>query len=262
MCSTITENGGQVGLVEAPDSWQVSGINTRRRLLEFEREGYRRQLNKYRSKNITVHDPDRVKIGPWVELAGDNVLEGDVRLTGETKIGRGTVISGSSVVINSELGPDNFVEYSYINRVKTGSSVEIGPYCHLRPGTAVEDDVRLGNFVEVKNSNVKSDTNIAHLSYIGDTDVGGDVNVGAGTITCNYDGYNKHRTVIGDNVFVGSNCELVAPVEIGAGAMIGAGSTVTEDVPPAALAISRAPQENKENWVKENWKPRKEKEKD
>ena len=258
----VAENGDQVGLVEASDSWQVSGINTRRRLVEFEREGYRQKLRRLSNRNITVHDPDRVKIGPWVELAGDNVLEGDIRISGDTKIGEKTVITGNSVIKNSAIGADNFIRFSHINSVRTGKSVQIGPYCHLRPGTEVANDVRLGNFVEVKNSQVESDTNIAHLSYVGDTDVGRNVNVGAGTITCNYDGYEKHKTVIGDNVFVGSNCELIAPVKVGEGAMIGAGSTVTETVPPNSLAISRTPQENRENWVKETWKPRKEEEND
>ncbi len=258
----IVKAGGSVGLVKAPDSWQVSGINTRRRLVEFEREGYRRKLRRLSERNITVHDPERIKIGPWVKIEGDVVLEGDLRISGETEVGEGSVITGSSVIKDSSIGPGNFIRYSYIDSVQTGRSVQIGPYCHLRPGTAVEDDVRLGNFVEVKNSHVKSDTNIAHLSYVGDAEVGQNVNVGAGTITCNYDGYEKHRTVIGDNVFVGSNCELVAPVKVGSGAMLGAGTTVTETVPPNALAISRTPQENRENWVKETWKPRKEEEND
>lgn len=254
--------GETVRAVEVDSEWQVRGINTRRQLVDFERTGYRRIANEFLDRGVTIHNPDRVKIGPWVELEKDVEIDGPVTLWGETTVKQGTRFVGPTNVFNAQFGKQNFVRRSHITEAKFGNGVQIGPFCHVRPGTRVEDEVRLGNFVEAKQSQIKSNTNVSHLSYIGDTELGREANIGAGTITCNYDGYQKHKTVIGDEVFVGSNCELVAPVEIESGAMIGAGSTVTEDVPADSLAVSRAPQETKNNWVKEEWKPRKEQEND
>jgi bifunctional UDP-N-acetylglucosamine pyrophosphorylase/glucosamine-1-phosphate N-acetyltransferase len=252
------ERGGDARAVRADDSWEVTGINTRRQLVEFEREGHRRRNEALLDQGVTVRDPDRVKIGPWVEVERDVVLEGDVTVYGESSIGSGSRLTGRVTVAFAQLGRETEVTDSTIRHARLGDRVRVGPYCHVRPGTVVENDVRLGNFVEIKNSSVDSDTNIAHLSYVGDADVGSDVNVGAGTITCNYDGYDKHRTTIDDGVFIGSNTEMVAPVTIGEGAMIGAGSTVTKDVPPYSLSLCRAEETIREDWVEEVWRPRKE----
>lgn len=254
----LREDGGTARVVEADDEWEVTGINTRRQLVEFEREGYRRRNDQLLDKGVTVHDPHRVKIGPWVDVGHDVEFEGDVTIHGVSSIGQGTTVSGRVEIRHSRIGTDGDVADSTIKQAELGDHVRVGPYCHVRPGTKVEDNVRLGNFVEIKNTQVDSDTNIAHLSYVGDADVGSDVNVGAGTITCNYDGYDKHKTTIDDGVFIGSNSELVAPVTIGEGALVGAGSTVTRDVPPYSLSLCRAEETIRENWVNEVWKPRKE----
>jgi len=254
----IRENGGQVQSVQVNDTWEITGINTRRQLVEFEREGYRRRNDQLLDHGVTVRDPQRVKIGPWVEIGDDVELEGSVSITGESSVARGTRICGRVQVENTVIGEDNDIRDSTVRSARLGNRVKVGPYCHVRPGTEVGNDVRLGNYVELKKANVQSNTNIAHLSYIGDAEVGSNVNVGAGTITCNYDGYNKHKTVIKDNVFIGSNSELVAPVTVGEGAMIGAGSTVTEDVPEDSLYLSRAGETIREQWVEDVWRPRKE----
>ena len=254
----IRNDGGRVESVEVQDNWEITGINTRRQLVEFEQEGYRRQNQHFLDNGVTVRDPQRVKIGPWVEIGEDVELEGDVTIIGESTVGRGSRICGRVQVTDSVIGEENDIRDSTLSSARLGNGVRVGPYCHVRPGTEVGDGVRLGNFVEIKKSTVQSHTNIAHLSYIGDAEVGADVNVGAGTITCNYDGYEKHKTTIEDHVFIGSNSELVAPVTVGEGAMIGAGSTVTEDVPKDSLYLSRAGETIRKQWVEEVWRPRKE----
>jgi bifunctional UDP-N-acetylglucosamine pyrophosphorylase/glucosamine-1-phosphate N-acetyltransferase len=258
----VVADKGQVQLATVKDSWEVSGINTRSRLVEFEKIGFQRRAEELLDSGVTVHDPERVKIGPWVEIEQDVEIEGDVEIIGPCSVDSGTSITGPTRISFSDIGPDNNIIRSQITDAKTGSRVSVGPFCHVRPRTVVKDDVRLGNFVEIKKSKIESETNVAHLSYIGDASIGSNVNVGAGTITCNYDGYEKHRSVIEDDVFVGSNCELIAPVTVNAGAIIGAGTTLTDDVPPRSLAISRVEQKIHKNWVTEKWKPRKESEND
>ncbi len=252
----LTQEAKRVVHEQVEDDWEVTGINTRRQLVDFERRGYRRVIDRLFEQGVTVHDPNRVQVGPWVEVGEDVVLEGNVKIVGVSRIGSGTRVSGDCFVVDSVLGEQNRVERSRIEGARLGKEVRVGPYCHVRPGTEVGDRVRLGNYVEIKNSTVGSDTNVAHLSYVGDAELGERVNVGAGTITCNYDGRQKHRTVVEDEVFIGSNSQLVAPVHVAEGAMIGAGTTVTQDVPPFSLALSRVDQENRENWVREVWKKR------
>ncbi len=258
----LVDEGRTVDTQVVEDEWEVRGVNTRRQLVQFEREGYQKQVERAFENGVTVHDPDRVKIGPWVELGSDVELENEVTLWGETKLGRGCRFIGPVFAYNAEFGQDNFVRRSYVNNASFGDRVRIGPYCNVRPETEIDSDVRLGNFVEIKASRIDSDTNVSHLAYVGNAEIGQNSNLGAGTITCNYDGYEKHRTVIGNDVFIGSNCELVAPVEVETGAMIGAGSTITEDVPSFSLALSRAKQVTKQDWVTETWKPRKKEEND
>ncbi len=258
----LVEDDKTVRSVEIKDDWQVRGINTRKQLVEFEKEGYQRQINKYLGNGVTIHTPERVKIGPWVKLEKDVEIDGSLTLWGETSVAEGTRFVGPTTVFSSKFGPENFVLRSHITAAEFGARVRIGPFSHVRPGSKTGDDVRLGNFVETKKTTIKSETNVSHLSYVGDAEIGRGANLGAGTITCNYDGYEKYKTIIGDEVFVGSNCELVAPVEIKSGAIIGAGSTIIDDVPADSLALSRVEQQNKNNWVEEEWKPRKEQELD
>jgi len=257
LVEVVNDDGGRVAAVDVSEPWEVTGINTRSQLVAFEREGCRRRARSLLEDGVTLHDPDRAKIGPWVECARDVEIEGDVVVWGESVLGEGSRLEGSSRLREVRLGRDCEVVQSNLRGSVLGDRVRVGPFCHVRPGTRVGDDVRLGNFVEIKNAEVGDDTSIAHLSYVGDARIGRDVNIGAGTITCNYDGYDKNTTRIGDGTFVGSNTAFVAPVTVGEGALIGAGSTITRDVPPDSLALSRADQEIREDWVRDVWKPMK-----
>lgn len=253
----VNEDGGSVGSFDVEDAWEVTGINTRRQLVEFERAGYRKRNRTLLEAGVTIRDPDRVKLGPWVECERDVEIEGDVTVLGQSSLGAGSRLVGSSRLRDVRLGRECEVVQSELKESELGDHVRVGPFCHVRPGTRVDTGVRLGNFVEIKNASVGEGTNIAHLSYVGDAEIGRNVNVGAGTITCNYDGYDKHETHIGDDTFVGSNTAFVAPVTVGEGALIGAGSTITRDVPPYSLALTRAEQELREEWVREVWEPMK-----
>ena len=166
-------------------------------------------------------------------------------------LGNNVHIKPYSFIKNSDIDENSTIEaFSHIDSSKVGSSCRVGPYARLRPGTVLESEVHIGNYVEIKNSLVDQGTKINHLSYIGDSEIGKNVNIGAGTITCNYDGVDKHKTIIEDDVFVGSNTQIVAPLKVGKGATIGAGSTITKDVPKNDLTLSRAQQKTISGWVK------------
>jgi bifunctional UDP-N-acetylglucosamine pyrophosphorylase/glucosamine-1-phosphate N-acetyltransferase len=173
-----------------------------------------------------------------------------VSLQGRTVIGQNVFIGQGSVIVSSSIADGTQIKpYSVLEEAQVGERCHIGPFSRLRPGTELAEDVHLGNFVETKKAKIGAGTKAGHLSYLGDARIGRAVNVGAGTITCNYDGVNKHLTELGDGVFIGSDTQLVAPVKLGDGAYVGAGTTVTKDVPAGALAVSRTPQDNKEGWV-------------
>jgi bifunctional UDP-N-acetylglucosamine pyrophosphorylase/glucosamine-1-phosphate N-acetyltransferase len=198
---------------------------------------------------VTMTAPDLVWVAPGVRLGRDVVLEPMTFLYGDTTVGDGAVVGPSSRVIDSEVGEGARVESSVLRGVKVGAGAAVGPMGFLRPGTVLEPRSKTGAFVEVKNSTVGEGSKVPHLSYIGDATIGRDVNIGAGTITCNYDGASKHRTVVGDGAFVGSDTMLVAPVTIGEGAVTGASSAITKDVPPGALGIERSEMRVVEGWV-------------
>jgi len=194
---------------------------------------------------VRILDPQRTDIDPDVAVGpGTRILPG-THLVGTSVIGEGCVLGPDTWIEDSKIEADCAIRYSVVEGARVRAGCAIGPYAHLRPGADVGPRVRIGNFVEVKASRVREGAKIGHLTYLGDTEVGKNVNVGAGTITCNYDGHRKNRTTIGDRAFIGSNASLVAPVTIGEGAVVGAGSTITEDVPPGALAIGRGRQVNK-----------------
>ena len=232
------------------DSWvEVMGINDRKQLAEAERALQRRLVGELMAKGVSFADPERVDIrgslncgrDVWIDV--NNVFEGDVTLGDNVRIESNNVIRNTTIGSGTVVHPNCHIEAS-----ATGPDCEIGPFSRLRPGVELADRVKIGNFVEVKKSRIASGSKVNHLTYIGDTDIGTNVNVGAGTITCNYDGANKHRTVIGDGAFIGSGVELVAPVEIGAGATIGAGSTISKDAPPDKLTVERSRQVTVEGW--------------
>ena len=195
---------------------------------------------------VRIIDPERTYIEPKVRVApGTEILPG-THLRGDTVVGTRCMIGPDCYIEDSIIEDDCRVRYSVLEGARVRSETTIGPYAHLRPGADVGPKVRIGNFVEVKASRVRRGAKAGHLTYLGDADVGEGTNIGAGTITCNYDGKEKHKTVIGKRAFIGSNAALVAPITIGDGALIGAGSTITEDVPDGDLALGRARQVNKE----------------
>jgi bifunctional UDP-N-acetylglucosamine pyrophosphorylase/glucosamine-1-phosphate N-acetyltransferase len=198
---------------------------------------------------VTIVDPATTIIGPDVTIGLDTVIEPSTILEGSTQIGARCKIGPFSRILNATIGDQAAVLMSHVDRAQVGSRVWIGPYAHLRPQAILGDGVKIGNFVEIKNAQLLAGSKANHLAYIGDASIGEETNIGAGTITCNYDGFAKHRTVVGANAFVGSNSTLVAPVTIGDGAMIAAGSVVNKDVPADAAAFGRARQETKPEWA-------------
>ncbi|MBI5200655.1 MAG: bifunctional UDP-N-acetylglucosamine diphosphorylase/glucosamine-1-phosphate N-acetyltransferase GlmU, partial [Elusimicrobia bacterium] len=219
--------------------------NTRVQLAHVERVLNRRCLDRLMLSGVTIVDPSHTYVDADVEIGQDSIVLPGTILKGKTQIGKACHVGPFTYIEDTTLGNNCEVRNSYVAGARILEKTTIGPYSHVRPGTVAGPRARIGNFSEVKASRIGFGSKIPHLSYIGDADIAEDVNVGAGTITCNYDGVEKHKTVIGAKAFIGSNTNLVAPVKIGRGAKIGAGSTITEDVPEGALAIARARQENK-----------------
>ena len=198
---------------------------------------------------VTIIDPANTYISPGVKIGRDTVIYPGTYIYGHTVIGAGTFIGPGVWIEDSKIGAGVTVKMScYIAEAEVEDGVSVGPFAHLRPGAKIMDGAKIGNFVEIKKSTVGLGSKVPHLSYVGDAVLGRGVNIGAGTITCNYDGFNKYETIIGDNVFIGSDTMLVAPVRLGKGATTGAGSTITKDVPEGALAIGRARQTVIDNW--------------
>jgi len=250
MVGVLLGRGKRIGTAIVDDPIETLGVDSRAQLAVAEAEIQRRVLDKLMREGVTFRNPSTVVIDSTVAIGADTVVYPFVTLEGTTNIGRDCVIEPNVHLINVTVGNDV--------HVKTGTVAEdaviedeaaVGPYAHLRPGTRLGKHVKVGNFVETKKAVFGEGAKASHLSYIGDAEVGADVNIGAGTITCNYDGVNKHKTVIEDGVFIGSDTQLVAPVRVGKGAYVGAGSTITKDVPPDALALSRVPQKTVEGWA-------------
>jgi len=242
--------GHRVGAVIVDDPIEAAGVNSRADLATVESEIQRRVVAKLMSEGVTFRNPGTVVIDSTVAIGADTVVYPFVTLEGTTKIGEGCVVEPGVHLINVTVGDDV--------HLKTGTVAEdaiiedeavVGPYAHLRPGSQLGRHVKVGNFVETKKAVFGEGAKASHLSYIGDAEIGANVNIGAGTITCNYDGVKKHKTVIEEGAFIGSDTQLVAPVRIGRGAYVGAGSTITKDVPPEALALSRTPQKTIEGWA-------------
>jgi len=242
-------DGVAVHGIKAEDGKEAMGINDRKQLAEAERALQQRLVEELMAQGVSFADPARVDIRGRLTCGTDVFIDVDVVFEGDVTLGDRVRIESHNVIRQSRLGEGTVVHpHSHLEGATTGPDCEIGPFARLRPGAELEREVKIGNFVEVKKSTIARGSKVNHLSYIGDTTIGTGVNVGAGTITCNYDGVNKHRTVIGDNAFIGSGVELVAPVEIGAGATIGAGSTITKAAPPGELTVARARQVTVEGW--------------
>ena len=230
-------------------NYEVEGVNNHLQLSALERI-YQKQLAKELMVNgVHIADPSRLDIRGKTQISHDVFIDVNVVLEGNIKIGKGTIVGPNCVIINSTIGDNvNIFANSLIEGSIIENNCDIGPYARLRPETHLSNKTKIGNFVEIKKSNIGEGSKVNHLSYVGDTEMGRNVNVGAGTITCNYDGANKHKTIIGDNVFVGSDSQLVAPVKISSGVTIAAGATVTKDVAEDMLVISRAPQKTIASW--------------
>ena len=248
--AVLASKGETVLAQIAPDSREVLGCNTRADLAEVDRVFRERKREELMKAGVSMQLPETVLIGPEVVAGEDTVLEPCVQLLGKTRIGSRCVIRTGSVLSDAVLGDGVTVEpHTIITESRLEDGVIIGPFARLRPGAHLKKGVKVGNFVEMKKSVIGEGSKIPHLSYIGDTKMGSHSNIGAGTITCNYDGVHKHPTTIGNRVFVGSDSVLIAPVKIGDGAYIAAGSAITENVPPNALGIARSRQSTKSGWA-------------
>ncbi len=235
------------------DTEEVLGVNSRAELAQATRTVYGRKNEALQRAGVTILDPDRTWVDPRAKIGKDTVLYPDVLLEGFVVLGEGCTVRSGTRIADSRLGGSVTVkDHSVITDSQIGDNVQIGPFAHLRPGTRLDKGVKVGNFVEVKKARLHDGVKASHLSYLGDADIGENSNIGAGTITCNYDGVDKHQTTLGKNVFIGSDSQLVAPVKLGDGAYVGAGSTITKDVPAGALAVGRGRQFNKLGWVKKN----------
>jgi bifunctional UDP-N-acetylglucosamine pyrophosphorylase/glucosamine-1-phosphate N-acetyltransferase len=255
--SAIYHAGGDVVGVVMADHEILMGVNDRWQLSQAEK-ALRRRVNRDHALNgVTIIDPDNTYIGLDVRIGADTVIEPGTYLQGETTIGASCHLGPSTKIKNSRLGDGVNVYFSQVVDAELHDGVKVGPYSNIRPGTVLGKKAKIGNFVEIKKSVLGESVAVSHLTYIGDASVGARTNIGAGTITCNYDGFAKYPTTIGEGVFVGSNSTLVAPLTIGDGGFVAAGSVITHDVPADALALGRTRQEVKEGWVS-RWRGRKE----
>jgi bifunctional UDP-N-acetylglucosamine pyrophosphorylase/glucosamine-1-phosphate N-acetyltransferase len=237
--------------IKASSAVEVMGINDKKQLAEAERALQARLVDELMAQGVGFADPSRVDIRGTLTCGKDVFIDVNAIFEGDVEIGDGVTIESNNLVRDSKLGAGTLLHSNcHLEGATTGRDCEIGPFARLRPGAALANNVKVGNFVEIKKSTVADGSKVNHLTYIGDAEIGAGVNVGAGTITCNYDGVNKHKTVIRDGAFIGSGVELVAPVEIGRGATIGAGSTITKSAPDEQLTLERAKQLTVRGWTK------------
>lgn len=243
------QQGIAVRTVQPAHVWEVEGINSKTQLAILERTWQQVQAANLLAAGVTLADPARIDIrgkltcGRDVEIDVGCIFEGEVSLGDRVRVGAYSILRNARIAQGTAIAA-----YSHLEDSEVGANCHIGPYARLRPGTKLADEVHVGNFVEIKNSDIAAKSKANHLSYIGDSTIGSRVNIGAGTITCNYDGANKHRTIIGDDAFIGSDTQLVAPVTVAKGATIGAGSTITKDTPEGQLTLSRSKQISIEGW--------------
>ena len=243
------QKGRNVEAIVCDNEEEILGVNNKQHLALVERIFQKRIAEQLMVDGVTIIDPSRIDVRGHLSTGRDVEIDVNSVFVGENKLGDGVSVGANAVIINSQIEAGTKIHANcHIENAKIGSHCELGPFARIRPDTVLAEDVKVGNFVEIKKAYVNTGSKINHLSYIGDSELGKDVNIGAGTITCNYDGANKHQTIIGDNVFVGSDTQFIAPVMIGDGATIGAGSTITKDSPDNKLTLTRAKQITIDNW--------------
>ena len=250
LLGTLRGAGQRVGALVVPDPDEALGVNSRAELATVESVIQRRVIERLMSEGVTFRNPSTVVIDSTVVIGNDTVVYPFVTLEGQTKIGSGCVIEPGVHLRDVVVGDEVHLKSGTVaEESEIGDDAAVGPYAHLRPGTKLGPSVKVGNFVETKKAIFGKGAKASHLSYIGDAEVGAGANIGAGTITCNYDGVRKNKTIIEEGAFIGSDTQLVAPVRVGKGAYVGAGSTITKDVPADSLALSRTPQKVVEGWA-------------
>ena len=249
LAQSAAERGG-AAVIDAPFS-EISGINDRVDLARVEADARRRINERHMLAGVTMTDPDGTFIDADIqEIGRDTVISGGVHLRGKTQVGERVRIDSGCVLTDVEVAEDAWLKpMCVLTESKVGARAQIGPFAHCRPATVIDEEAKVGNFVETKKTHIMAGAKANHLAYLGDASVGARANVGAGTITCNYDGFTKHKTTIEAGAFIGSDSQLVAPVTIGRDAYVGSGTTVTKDVPRNALALARAKQTNVEGWA-------------
>ncbi len=244
----LVAEGSEIETVVSDDPDEFRGVNDRWQLSEAAGILQTRVLRELSASGVTIVDPQSTFISPEVQIGMESVIQPNCVITGKTVIGQDCNIGPGNMIRSSVIGDNCNVFMSHMNEAVIGNGVKVGPFSNIRPGSVLGDKVKVGNFVETKKSDIGAGSSISHLTYMGDATIGQNTNVGAGTITCNYDGFSKHQTQIGDDCFIGSNSTLIAPVAIGNEVMIAAGSVVTEDVPDGAMAIGRGKQVTKDGW--------------
>ncbi len=249
LIAKAVEEGMDIDSITCEDDQEVAGVNNRVQLAELESYYQQKKATELMMAGVTMRDPARVDIRGDLNVGQDITIDVNVIFEGNNTLANDVTIGANCIIINSVIHEGaEILPNSIIENAEVGANCSVGPYARLRPGTNLAAKAKVGNFVEIKNANIGLGSKINHLSYIGDTDMGADVNIGAGTITCNYDGANKHRTVIGDRVFVGSDTQLVAPVTVEDGATIGAGSTIRKDAPAGELTLTVSKQKTISGW--------------
>lgn len=257
MIEILKEDDQEVGVCFTENFEDTLGINTKEQLSTASEILRKRKINFLLEEGVEIVDATCTYIEEEVVVETGCKLHPNVYIQGKSHIMSGTEIFGSTRIVDCLIGVDCLIEMSNLKESVVGQNCKIGPNAHLRPQSDIGDNCKIGNFVEIKNSKIESSVNISHMSYIGDCQIGTGTNIGAGTFTCNFDGVKKHKTIIGQNVFVGSNVKFVAPVEVKDRAVLAAGSVITDNVPEGSLAIARERQTNKENWAEMKWHNRK-----
>ena len=243
------DDGNEIFTAQPENSFEVEGVNDRKQLARLERIHQQEMVEQVMLQGVSVADPGRVDIRGDLKIGSDSFIDINVIFEGEVEVGSNVNIGAGCVIKNSKIADGCTIKpYSVIENAVIEEAVEVGPFARLRPGAHLHKDSRVGNFVEIKNTELGEGSKASHLSYLGDSEIGREVNIGAGTITCNYDGANKHKTIIKDGAFIGSDSQLVAPVTIGKNATIGAGSTISKDADDDSLTLSRSVQKSIKGW--------------